>query len=110
MALKQRVWIPKPDHREFIPKFSYTDAELVEFFLDITHAWYDEKENLLFGWRDRIRDELLRILKENDTDANDPHQLIYAWMKFNNEWIGPQGMFTQEESPWQIGLNKKENE
>lgn len=107
--MNQRVWIPKPEYREFVPKLSYTDAELVEFFLQITHNWYEEKENLLFGWRDRVRDELLRCLKEND-EANEPHQLIYAETKFSREWTGPEGMFTQEDSPWEVGLNKKENE
>jgi hypothetical protein len=99
-----RVWMPKPEYRRFVHKLSYTDAELVEFFLNITHHWYEDKENLLFGWRDRVRDELLRCIRENDDEANDPHQLIYPQMKFQMEWIGPEGMFTSEKSPWEVGL------
>lgn len=100
-----RVWIPKPEYRGVVPKLSYTDEELVDFFLDTTHDWYENKDNMLYGWRDRIRDELIRCLREND-EANDPHQLIYAEMKFHQEWIGPRGMFTNEPSPWELGLNE----
>jgi hypothetical protein len=97
IAVRQRVWTLKQGRTSpwaVVQLAEYTDEQLVDYFLRVTHHWYEDKENLLFGWKDRVRAELLRCMREND-DANDPHQLIYAHMKFQLEWIGPQGMFEQ---------------
>lgn len=72
----------------------YSDAELVDKFLCTTNNWYIDKANSMFGWRDKVRAELIRCLTEND-EANSDHQLIYAEMKFRTEWIGPEGMFVE---------------
>lgn len=105
-----RVWIPKEGQCSWAvenqkPHDWFTDEQLVDFFLEITKSWYEDPQNLLFGWRDRVRVELLRCLETGD-DANEPHQLIYAEMKFSQEWTGPNGMFTvMDEGPLTIKEN-----
>lgn len=92
--LNQRLWTPKPDYLQFFSQTLLTDAELVDAFVHTTNTWYVDKSNTMFGWQDEVRAELLRCLRENAA-AKDTHQLIYAEMKFDEDWIGPKGMFVQ---------------
>lgn len=99
--LNGRLWTPKPNYVQHFPKTLYTDAELVDAFVNTTYAWYTDKTNIMFGWQDEVRLELIRHLKEDDepkrydSEPELPHQLIYAEMKFTTEWTGPEGMFIQ---------------
>lgn len=92
-----RIWVAKDGQSSWSAEYDshnewYSDEQLVDLFLEVTKNWYEDRTNLLFGWRDRIRAELLRCLAEGDEPGND-HQLIYAEMKFSKEWVGPEGMF-----------------
>lgn len=94
IVARTRIWRAKQVHEWTLNEW-YTDEQLVEYFLEITRHWYEDRENLLFGWKDRVRDELIRCLKTGD-EPNSPHQLIYAQTKFEREWVGPGGMFEQD--------------
>lgn len=112
------LWTPKPDCIQHFSKTLFTNAELVDAFLQVTHHWYVDTTNDMFGWQDEVRVELLRCLKEEAGYDNGPtpyewnvrpDQLIYADMKFTSEWIGPQGMFTKYQSKGICEFERREN-
>jgi hypothetical protein len=95
-----RLWTPKPGYVQHFSKTLFTDEELVDAFIHTTSHWYEDRTNTLFGYQDEVKAELVRCLKENDEPdpeiaSLDQAQLIYAEMKFSNEWTGPEGMFTE---------------
>lgn len=93
--IHERHWSPKPAYISSFSKASYTDAELVEIFINTTQSWYVDENNDMFGWRDKVQAELIRCLKDNDEPNSEHYQLVYADMKFSSEWIGPEGIFVE---------------
>lgn len=88
------VWKAKSDYIKSFPQTSYTDEQLVDAFIDVNKHWFVDEINEMFGWQDRVREELLRCLDGKEPTKN--IQLIYAEMKFSTEWIGPNGIFSKE--------------
>lgn len=116
---KKGKWIPKPKYREFVSKDEFTDEELVDLFIDKTMYWYTDKQNGLFGWQKCVKEYLIKVLKHTEIDyeklpipenakkvkklaeeagvsVNMPMELVLVEKKFTNEWIGPEGMFSEK--------------
>jgi hypothetical protein len=66
-----------------------TPEELVDLFLNATNRWYVDKENDLYGTRDRMREMLLHFLQTGLEDDRDGE--CYVLGKFQNEWLGGHG-------------------
>jgi hypothetical protein len=125
VLLGGRLWTPKPDYIQHFTQTLYTDAELVDAFVDATYAWYADQANTMYGCQDEVRAELIRCLAENDEPEFSSPESLFVWpvhpvggvpgfdvgqalvnahqltverycsMKFSKEWTGPEGMFTE---------------
>lgn len=85
---KSKFWTLAPEYQKPDDPLLFDEEGVVSRFVEATYYWYEDKENSLFGWEDRVKKELIRCLKEDDgPPSNSPYQLSYAFDKFMNEWI-----------------------